>query len=228
MTGFPSFSGRKSSLKRNPTNITLTSHRTAEVTCGIIASCLPVLQVRYLFRRAATQLSCFSEASTGSSRKHHHNSPSQIQQQSKKRPRGWMATEDSEVLKYSTWELEGNYPTQNDSNANSNNSSNTNTAKSNSNANINNNTNTNNTYINTSSNNTTEIRSPAESQSQIFQGASYSTAEAKADATPLASTGASPDASCVDIEMAYPLQGILRTIEVDVESAPGKGEGPKK
>ena len=133
-----------------------------------------------------------------------------------------MATEDSEVLKYSSWELEGNYSNHNDSN-NSSNSSNTNTAKGNSDANTNNNTNTNNTNTNTCSNNTTELRSPAESQSQIFQGASYSTAEAKADATPLASTGASPDASCVDIEKAYLSQGILRTIEVDVESAPGEG-----
>jgi len=136
-----------------------------------------------------------------------------------------MATEDSEVLKYSTWELEGNYSNHDDSNNNSKNGSNTNTTKSNSNANTNSNTNTNNTNTNTSGNNTTELRSPAESQSQIFQGASYSTAEAKADATPLASTGASPDASCVDIEKTYPSQGILRTIEVDVESAPGKGQG---
>jgi hypothetical protein len=127
-----------------------------------------------------------------------------------------MATEDSEVLKYSTWELEGNYSNHNDSN----NSSNTNT-KSNSNSNVNTNTNAN---SNTSGNNTTELRSPAESQSQIFQGASYSTAEAKADTAPLASTGASPDASCVDIGKTYPAQGILRTIEVDVESAPGRGQ----
>lgn len=220
MTGFPNFSGRKSPpLKRKFIHITLTSYRTAEVTCGIIASCLPALQVRYLFRRAATQLSCFSEASTSSSRRHHHNnSPSQLQQQNKKSPRRWMEIEDNEVLKYSAWELEGDYSTHNDSNDNSNNGSNTTTK---SNANISDKTSSNNTNINTSSNNTTELRSPAESQSQIFQGASYSTAEAKADATPLASTGASPDASCVDIEKAYPSQGILRTIEVDVESAPG-------
>lgn len=129
-----------------------------------------------------------------------------------------MEIEDNEVLKYSAWELEGDYSTHNDSNDNSNNGSNTTTK---SNANISDKTSSNNININTSSNNTTELRSPAESQSQIFQGASYSTAEAKADATPLASTGASPDASCVDIEKAYPSQGILRTIEVDVESAPG-------
>ena len=224
MTGFPSFSGRKPPPPLKHPKMLLTSHRTAEVTCGIIASCLPVLQVRYLFRRAATQLSCFSEASASSSRRHHHNnSPSQIQQQKKKRPRGWMATEDSDILKYSTWELEGDCSNNDDnSNNTSNNRSNTNTIKSNSNANTNTNPSTN---TNTCSNNTTEIRSPAESQSQIFQGASYSTAEAKADATPLASTGASPDASCVDIEKTYPSQGILRTIEVDVESAPGKGQG---
>ena len=58
------------------------------------------------------------------------------------------------------------------------------------------------------------------SDSQIFQGRCYTTTEARADT--MGSPGGSPDAS-VDVEKACPPeQGILKTIVVDIESAPGQ------
>lgn len=56
-------------------------------------------------------------------------------------------------------------------------------------------------------------------EGQIFQGRCFSTAEAKADVS--VSGDRSPDIS-VDGENVRPSQGILKTIEVNIESLPGQ------
>lgn len=67
----------------------------------------------------------------------------------------------------------------------------------------------------------TEQRTPGESQ--IFQGRCYTTAEAKADISSTSVEG-SPDGS-VNGEKGRPPQGILKTVEVDIESTPGQAQG---
>lgn len=165
-------------------------YRTAEVTCGIIASCLPALPsfFRYFFQRAATRLSGFSAGgSAGGSRRRHRETANNDNEMnvddtdkpppSRDQPRSIRVTttKDSEVLEVSAWELEE-----------------------------------------------TEQRTPGESQ--IFQGRCYTTAEAKADMSSTSVEG-SPDGS-VDGEKGHPPQGILKTVEVDIESTPGQGQGP--
>lgn len=176
-------------------------HRTAEVTSGIIASCLPTLPscFRYFFQKAMTRFSCFSSTSDGGSRRrrrgsvnhkqpsmkeggpqqgHPHQQPQKQQQQSQPRPqrqrsRLGLGTKDSEVLQHSYWELE-------------------------------------------------DIEQYGPGESQIFQGRCFSTAEAKADVS--VSGNASPDIS-IDGEKVRPSQGILKTVEVNIESSPGERSG---
>lgn len=173
----------------------LTSHsipfRTAEVTSGIIASCLPTLPsfFRYFFQKAVTR---FSFASAGGSKRRRRVSglinkeppakeedPGKQQPQSqqelqhpqilpKKRSRLGLGTKDSEIMKHSYWELEDN-----------------------------------------------EQHEPA--VGQIFQGRCYTTTEAKASI--ITSESESLDNS-IDGEKSHPFQGILKTIEVNIKSTP--------
>ena len=193
MTGFLNSCGRKFKFILSLSygaciNQPLYRDRTAEVTSGIIASCLPTLPscFRHFFQKAITKFSCFSGASAGGTRRRHHDSvnhkqpsmketgPQQGHQYQKQQPRQWsrlgLGTKDSEVLQHSYWELED----------------------------------------------TEQYRT---GEGQIFQGRCFSTAEAKADVS--VSGDRSPDIS-VDGENVRPSQGILKTIEVNIESLPGQ------
>lgn len=129
MTGFLNSCGRKFKFNLRATygaciNQPFYRDRTAEVTSGIIASCLPTLPscFRHFFQKAIIKFSCFSGASAGGTRRRHHDpvnhkqpsmkktGPQQGHQHQKQQPRQWsrlgLGTKDSEVLQHSYWELE--------------------------------------------------------------------------------------------------------------------------